>query len=65
MSENDPKDCMGDGILMDDIFKNYHGCRNCKYQPAPLIMCDWGYNSDTVQIICKRWEEIYDSKGIN
>lgn len=65
MSENDARNCMHNGFPMEDIFKNYNGCRNCEHQPAPLMMCDYGYNSDTVQIICKWWEEKYDSKGTN
>lgn len=42
---------------MDEHFSNYKGCVNCKHQPEPLRMCDWGEKRDHIELICSRWEE--------
>lgn len=36
--------------------KGYQGCKNCKYQPEPMRMCDWMEKQTMVHIICPRWE---------
>ena len=35
----------------------YEGCRNCKYQPEPLRMCEYGENRDFIEIVCSKWEK--------
>lgn len=35
---------------------NYEGCRNCKWQPSPLTMCDYGKRRTYVELICSAWE---------
>lgn len=35
----------------------YEGCRNCKYQPEPMQMCDWMKHETIVYMICPRWEK--------
>ena len=47
-----------DGMIrgMKDFFKDYKGCRNCKHQPAPLTMCDYGKRKTYVELICSGWE---------
>ena len=34
----------------------YGGCGNCKHQPEPLVMCEWGRRRDYVELICSGWE---------
>ena len=47
------------GIAKDlrDYFKDYKGCANCKHQPEPLRMCNWGRKRDHIELICSRWEK--------
>ena len=42
---------------MKEFFKDYKGCRNCKHQPEPLTMCEYGKNRTVVTLICHRWEK--------
>ena len=53
MSEN-----IADGMIrgMKDFFKDYKGCRNCRHQPEPLTMCDYGKRRTRVELICIGWE---------
>ena len=51
---------MSDYINREDGFfqpKDYEGCRNCKYQPEPLRMCEYGENRDFIEIVCSKWEK--------
>ena len=51
---------MSDYIKREDGFyqpKDYEGCRNCKYQPEPLRMCEYGENRDFIEIVCSKWEK--------
>ena len=51
---------MSDYIKREDGFyqpKDYEGCKNCKYQPEPLRMCEYGENRDFIEIICSKWEK--------
>lgn len=41
---------------LKDFFKDYKGCRNCKYQPQPLQMCKDRWNHKVVELICSGWE---------
>ena len=43
-----------------DEYKDYQGCRNCKHQPEPLRMCEYGENREVVEPICTRWERRSD-----
>lgn len=38
-------------------FKDYEGCTNCKHQPGPMRMCEWGERRDYVELICSGWEK--------
>lgn len=40
-----------------EYFKDYNGCRNCKHQPEPLQMCEWGKRRTYVELICSGWEK--------
>lgn len=40
---------------LKEYFKEYKGCRNCKYQPEPLQMCEWGKRRQCVELICSGW----------
>lgn len=54
---------MTDYIKREDGFyqpKDYKGCRNCKYQPEPLRMCEYGENRNFIEIVCSKWEKKYD-----
>lgn len=44
------------GRYYPDEYKEYVGCRNCKHQPKPLMMCEWGDGRDIVELICSGWE---------
>lgn len=33
----------------------YKGCNNCKYQPGPLLTCDWLKTQTKVYLRCPRW----------
>lgn len=35
----------------------YNGCRNCRNQPEPMKMCEWGKKRQRVELICSRWEK--------
>lgn len=41
---------------LKEYFKDYNGCRNCKFQPAPMQMCEYGKRKTTVELICSGWE---------
>ena len=43
-------------------FKDYEGCTNCKHQPEPMRMCEWGERRDHVEPICSGWERRQDDK---
>lgn len=47
-----------DGTIrgVKDFFKDYNGCRNCKHQPQPMQMCDYGKQRTYVELICSGWE---------
>lgn len=49
---------ISDGMVrgLKEYFKEYDGCRNCKHQPAPLTMCDYGKRRTCVELICTGWE---------
>ena len=34
----------------------YKGCNNCKYQPGPLLTCDWLKTQTAMFMRCPRWE---------
>lgn len=38
------------------INEEYKGCRNCKYQPAPLQTCDWLKHQKKFYRVCPMWE---------
>jgi hypothetical protein len=40
-----------------DYYAKYQGCRNCEYQPAPLMVCKWLKTQTVVFVRCPRWEE--------
>ena len=40
-----------------EYFKEYKGCKNCKHQPEPLQMCDYGKHRQYVELICSGWEK--------
>lgn len=42
--------------VLKEFYKDYRGCRNCKYQPEPMQMCDWGKHKPVVELICSGWE---------
>ena len=42
---------------LEDFFKDYGGCRNCKHQPEPMRMCEYGEKRTHVELICRRWEK--------
>lgn len=44
------------GRYYPDEYEEYAGCRNCKHQPKPLRMCEWGKRRNTVEPICSGWE---------
>lgn len=41
---------------LKERMKEYGGCRNCRFQPEPLQMCEWGKRRTCVEPICSRWE---------
>ena len=50
---------MSDGMVrgLKDFFKEYNGCRNCRHQPEPMQMCEWGKKRQRVELICSGWEK--------
>ena len=48
-----------DGMVrgLKEYFKEYNGCRNCRHQPEPMQMCEWGKKRQCVELICSRWEK--------
>ena len=48
-----------DGMVrgLKEYFKEYNGCRNCRHQPEPMQMCEWGKNRQCVELICSGWEK--------
>lgn len=50
---------ISDGIARElkEYFKEYEGCRNCKHQPEPLQMCEYGKKRTYVELICRGWEK--------
>lgn len=50
---------ISDGMVrgLKEYFKEYEGCRNCKHQPEPLRMCEWGKRRNYVELICSGWEK--------
>lgn len=40
-----------------EFHKEYNGCCNCKYQPEPMQMCEWGKRRQRVELICSGWEK--------
>ena len=51
-------DAQSDGMAheLKEYFKEYKGCRNCKHQPQPMLMCEWGKHRKRVELICSGWE---------
>ena len=47
-------DAMAEGLK--EYFKDYNGCRNCKFQPEPMQMCEWRKHRTVVELICSGWE---------
>ena len=57
----------GEMITEDDLqkvfkyinkyYSDYEGCTNCKYQPQPMQMCEWGKKRQCVELICSGWEK--------
>ena len=43
---------------MNEFFKHYKGCRNCKYQIEPLRACEWHEKTQhtVFHLVCPRWE---------
>lgn len=39
-----------------EIQEGYKGCRNCKYQEAPLTACDYLKHLNHVELICQMYE---------
>lgn len=37
-------------------YELYRGCGNCKHQPEPLVMCEWGKHRSYVELFCSGWE---------
>lgn len=37
-------------------YELYRGCGNCKHQPEPLAMCEWGKHRSYVELFCSGWE---------
>lgn len=50
---------ISDGMVrsLREYFKEYKGCKNCKHQPEPLQMCDYGKHRQYVELICRGWEK--------
>lgn len=50
---------IADGMVrgLKEYFKEYNGCRNCKHQPQPMQMCEWGKKRQYVELICSGWEK--------
>ena len=50
---------MSDGMVrgLKEFFKEYSGCRNCRHQPEPMQMCEWGKKRQRVELICGGWEK--------
>lgn len=50
---------ISDGMVrgLKEYFKEYEGCRNCKHQPQPMQMCEWGKRRQCVELICSGWEK--------
>lgn len=50
---------ISDGMVrgLKEYFKEYRGCRNCKHQPQPMQMCEWGKKRQRVEPICSGWEK--------
>ena len=48
--------------IIDEIYKDYQGCRNCKHQPEPLRMCEWGEKGNDLIIYpyCPMWDKKED-----
>lgn len=46
-----------DKYFMDKYFSDYEGCRNCRHQPQPMQMCEWGKKRDHIELICSGWEK--------
>ena len=63
-NENDVPDTnvgnimIADGMVrgLKEYFKEYEGCRNCRHQPQPMQMCDYGKRRNRVELICTGWE---------
>lgn len=50
---------ISDGMVrgLKEFFKDYKGCANCKHQPEPMQMCEWGKKRQRVEPICSGWEK--------
>ena len=50
---------ISDGMVrgLKEFFKEYEGCRNCRHQPEPMQMCQWGKKRQRVEPICSGWEK--------
>lgn len=46
--------------VLNKFLKDYKGCKNCKHQPEPLQMCEWGKHRKRVELICSGWERMKD-----
>lgn len=55
-------DYKGCKIIIDKYFSDYEGCTNCKHQPEPLQMCEWGKKRNYVEPICSGWERRTDER---
>ena len=44
--------------IIDEIYKDYQGCRNCKHQPEVFQMCEWGKRTDNIHYpYCLNWDK--------
>lgn len=42
---------------LKEFIKEYDGCRNCRHQPGPMQMCEWGKKRQCAELICSGWEK--------
>lgn len=45
-----------DPPINQDHLETVRNCNNCKYQPGPLLMCDWMKEQLMIHSKCPRWE---------
>ncbi len=50
---------------LKEYFKDYKGCKNCKFQPEPLQMCEYGKRRTVVELICSGWQKKEEKQMTN